>query len=361
MLFSGLFLPTLLFFAKSASTSTLAQVTPETESCDRCSPIDRCLRCWSMYPRIHQPNQLRPPFSSVTISTNHLTSVVGAQLSAPGAATDIRLLPGSYTTTTDPELLHSLLTNPDATLKSLSQGFTTNSTVSLPLDIALQPGIAVYSQSLYSGNVQFAPLPTSPVGNSSTPITSQSFALSPNIWVSLQSGSNRVVVWNTVPDVSQLPVSVATGALAILDIQSSSCSPACSGNGVCSASGTCTCPTGFTGPSCESCAEGFFGPKCQSCPSNCSKCDQGITGTGICLTPAVTNLPSTCNCINGVCSNGQCTCNPGWTTGTNGTLCSACSKGFFQTTDGNCKGWFPLLTSGSLWLMRSSSLSAWLR
>ena len=30
---------------------------------DRCSSIDRCLRCWSMYPRIHQPNQLRPtPF-----------------------------------------------------------------------------------------------------------------------------------------------------------------------------------------------------------------------------------------------------------------------------------------------------------
>ena len=299
-----------------------------------------------------------PFFFSVTTSTNHFVSVVGAQLSAPGAVTDIRLLPGRYTTTTDPELLHSLLTNKDATLKALSQGFTNNGTVSLPLDVVLQPGMAIYSQSMYSGDEQFAPLPTSPVGNSSTPITSQSFALSSNVWLSLQSGSDRVILWSSVPDVSQLPVSVATGALAILDIQSSSCSPACSGNGVCSASGTCTCPTGFTGSACESCAEGFFGPQCQPCPSNCNKCDQGITGTGVCLTPAVANLPSTCNCVNGVCSNGQCTCNPGWTTGTNGTSCSACSKGFYQTTDGNCQGWFLPLISNSLELMRLFSLPA---
>ena len=296
-----------------------------------------------MYPRIHQPNQLSyPASSSVTTSTDHFTSVVGAQLSAPGAVTDIRLLPGHYTTTTNPDLLHSLLTNKAATLKSSSQAFTNNGSVSLPLDVALQPGIAVYSQSMYSGNELFAPLPTSPAGNSSTPITSQSLALSSNVWLSLQSGSDRIVFWNSVPDVAQLPVSLATGALAILDIQSSSCTPSCSANGVCSVNGTCTCATGFTGPSCESCAPGFFGPQCQPCPSNCSKCDQGITGTGICLTPVAANLPSSCNCVNGVCgSNGQCTCNPGWTTGTNGTSCSACSKGFFQTNDGNCQGRFP--------------------
>jgi len=297
-----------------------------------------------MYPRIHQPNQLRHHYFSVTTSTNHFTSAVGAQLSAPGAVTDIRLLPGRYTTTTNPELLHSLLTNKDATMKSSSQGFTNNGTVSLPLDVALQPGIAVYSQSMYSGNELFAPLPTSRAGNSSTPITSQSLALSSNVLLSIQSGSDRVVFWSSVPDVAQLPVSVATGALAILDIQSTSCTPTCSGNGVCSVSGTCSCPTGFTGPACESCSDGFFGPKCQPCPSNCDKCDQGITGTGACLTPAVANLPSTCNCVNGVCgSNGQCTCNPGWTTGANGTSCSACSKGFFKTNGGDCQGWSPPL------------------
>jgi hypothetical protein len=294
-----------------------------------------------MYPRIHQPNQCALPFSSVTTSTDHFTSAVGAQLSAPGAVTDILLLPGHYTTTTNPELLNSLLTNKAATLQPLSHGFTNNGTVSLPLDVALQPGVAIYPQSMYGGNEQFVPLPTSPVGNSSTPITSQSLALSSNVWLSTQSGSERVIFWSSVPDIAQLPQSVATGALSILNIESSSCSPPCSGNGVCSTNGTCTCPTGFTGSSCESCASGFFGPKCQPCPSNCAKCDQGTTGTGVCLTPAVANLPSSCNCINGKCgSGGQCTCNPGWTTGTNGTSCSACSTGFFQSTGGDCQSWF---------------------
>ena len=117
-----------------------------------------------MYPRIHQHNQLRS-FFSVAAPTNHFTSVVGARLLAPGAVTDIQLLPGSYTTNTDPELLHSLLTNKAATLQSSSQGFTNNGTVSLSLTVALQPGVAVYSQSMYSGGGQFAPLPTSLVGN----------------------------------------------------------------------------------------------------------------------------------------------------------------------------------------------------
>ena len=363
MFLLGLFLPALLFSAKSAGKLNLAQIAPQSEfsAVDAAQSTVVCVagQCIQGYTNLTSCVPPLSPSLSVTTLTNHFISVVGAQLSAPGAVTDIRLLPGSYTTTTNPDLLHSLLTNKGATLKALSQGFTTNSTVSLPLDIALQPGVAVYSQSLYAGNELFAPLPTSPVGNSSTPITSQSFALSSNVRLSMQSGSNRVIFWSSVPDVAQLPISVGTGSLAILDIQSSSCTPTCSGNGVCSASGTCTCPTGFTGSACESCADGFFGPKCQPCPSNCTKCDQGITGTGVCLTPAVTNLPSSCNCLNGVCgSDGRCTCNPGWTTGTNGTSCSACDKGFFQTTGGDCKGRFPSLTPNSLQLTSLFSLSA---
>lgn len=350
MFLSSIFLPALLFFAKSAGQSNFVQITPQTESfaIDAAQSTVVCVagQCIQGYTNI---TSCVSPFFFVTTLTDRFTSVVGARLSAPGAVTDIQLLPGRYTTTTDPELLHSLLTNKDATLKSLSQALTNNGTVSLPLDVALRPGVAVYSQSMYNGNELFASLPTSPTGNSSTPITSQSIALSSNVWLSIQSGSDRVVFWSSVPDVAQLPVSVATGSLAILEIQSSSCSPTCSGKGVCSSSGTCTCPTGFTGSSCESCADGFFGPNCQSCPSNCSKCDQGITGTGVCLTPVVTNLPSTCNCVNGVCgSGGQCTCNSGWTTGTDGPSCSVCSKGFFKTSDGNCQGWYPPLTLHSL-------------
>lgn len=54
--------------------------------------------------------------------------------------------------------------------------------------------------------------------------------------------------------------------------------------------------------------------------------------------PVVSNLPSSCNCINGECgANGQCTCIGGWTSASNGTQCAACAAGFFLDTSGNCE------------------------
>ena len=50
--------------------------------------------------------------------------------------------------------------------------------------------------------------------------------------------------------------------------------------------------------------------------------------------------PSTCNCLNGVCSSGgTCTCSPGWTTSTsaNNTQCNTCADGFFLDSSGNCE------------------------
>ncbi len=118
---------------------------------------------------------------------------------------------------------------------------------------------------------------------------------------------------------------------------SNACSPPCSGAGVCSASGQCTCPSGFNGTSCEVCAKGFFGPSCQACPAGCTACDDGITGSGRCLSSTTANLSSTCNCLNGVCgANGQCSCNAGWTTASNGTQCATCAPGFFLDGNGNC-------------------------
>ena len=149
-----------------------------------------------------------------------------------------------------------------------------------------------------------------------------------------------MIFWDSVPDVSQLP-SGASALSQLLDIQSSACSPPCAGAGVCTASGTCVCPTGFNGTSCETCAPGFFGPTCQACPADCASCDDGMTGTGRCLEPVIQNLPSTCNCLNGSCgSNGQCTCIPGWTTADNGTACAKCADGFFLNSDGSCEGTF---------------------
>jgi hypothetical protein len=198
--------------------------------------------------------------------------------------------------------------------------------------------MTIYPQAFYSGQGSYSNLPTSPVGNATIPFTASSFALSGNVWAAVSAGSNsRVVLWNSVPDVSQLPAS-ASGSLSLLNLQSSSCSPACSGNGICSSSGTCQCQSGFTGSSCESCSSGFFGPECKACPSGCTSCDDGISGTGRCLVPVVSNLPSSCNCINGECgSNGQCTCLAGWTSASNGTQCAACAAGFFLDTNGNCE------------------------
>ena len=268
----------------------------------------------------------------------HPIYIVGARISASGIANSALLLPGQYTTSTNPQLLHSLLTSSSASLNP-SPGFQDSSSVSLPLNVALQPGLAVYPQPLYAGQAAFARLPSTPPTNASQPLSAGSIAISSNVWASVTAGSNnRVILWDSIPDIAQLPTSSA-GSLSLLGIESAACSPPCAGSGVCSASGSCSCAPGFTGTACESCARGFFGPSCQQCPAGCGSCDDGISGSGRCLTATVGNPPSSCNCLNGICNaNGQCTCNPGFTTADNGTACAKCLPGFFLTSTGDCKG-----------------------
>ena len=278
-----------------------------------------------------------PPHVLIPTSEFILYSLlVGATLTASGATT-IHLLPGQYSASTSPEILHDSLTSSSATLSS-SSGFTNSTAVSLPLNLALQSGLAIFSDILYSGQSSFTGLPTTPARNTSTPLVAQSLTLSSTVWVALNSGNkDRVIIWEAVPDVNQLP-SNSLGSLSLIDIQSSACNPNCASSGVCTNAGTCQCASGFTGTSCESCASGFFGPKCQSCPANCKTCDDGITGSGRCLQPIIANNPANCNCLNGECSsNGQCACNAGFTTASNGTACAACSPGFFLSSAGDCQ------------------------
>ncbi|KAJ7269285.1 insulin-like growth factor binding protein [Mycena haematopus] len=264
-------------------------------------------------------------------------TTLGVSLSASDVVNSVLLLPGQYTATTNPELVHNLLTSSHATL-SPHPGFGNSSTPALPLNVAVAPGLAIYAQTLYSGQAAFSSLPSAPVSNGSTPLTAESMAISSSVWVALSFGSNgRVVVWDSVPDTAQLPLG-STGTMSLLDMQSSICSPPCASSGTCSASGTCTCAPGFNGTSCETCAAGFFGPKCQACPGGCSSCDEGISGTGRCLAPPVANPLTSCNCLNGECApDGSCTCNPGWITAANGTACATCASGFFATSTGDCK------------------------
>ncbi|KAI0042843.1 hypothetical protein FA95DRAFT_514665 [Auriscalpium vulgare] len=259
-------------------------------------------------------------------------TTIGTTLSSPGVASSVLLLPGQYSSSTNPALLHQLLTGSSTTV-SPSPGFN-GSSVSSPFNVALQPGLAVYPQSLYSGSAQFIALPTTPVSNTSTPLAASAISLSTDVWIAVNSGNNRLILWDSVPDVAQLP---GTPSLSLTDIQSNACSPQCAGAGVCSSSGQCVCPAGFTGASCETCAPGFFGPSCQACPAGCTTCDDGATGSGRCLSTTVTNPPSSCNCLNGECgTNGQCTCNSGWTTADNGTACAKCAQGFFLDGNGDC-------------------------
>ncbi|KAG5723821.1 Protein MAM3 [Termitomyces sp. T112] len=264
---------------------------------------------------------------------------LGAKLAIQGVPVSIQLLPGQYTSTTNPQLLHNFLTHSSASY-SPSAGFGNSTSLpSLPLNLVLEPGLAIYSDILYSGQEGFSQLPSTPSNNSFAPLTAGSLAISNNLWVVVSTDSkDRIVLWDAIPDISQLPAAASSRSLSLLDMQSSACSPFCAGAGICTASGTCTCLPGFTGATCESCASGFFGSTCQQCPSDCAKCDDGISGSGRCLQPLVANAPSTCNCLNGECgSNGQCTCNAGWTTADNGTACAKCLPGFFLTSTGDCQ------------------------
>ncbi|TDL20714.1 growth factor receptor domain-containing protein [Rickenella mellea] len=262
---------------------------------------------------------------------------IGTTISAAGSPASLLLLPGQYSASTNPQLLHQVITSSSPSL-SPSPGF--ESQFALPLNVAVQPGVVSYAQANYSGQATFTPLPNGTIANASTPVTGSSLVISSNTWAVMTSGSSksRLIVWDNIPDMSQLPSSLTLSSLSMSDLQSSACSPPCASSGVCSASGTCQCAPGFNGTSCESCAPGFFGPTCSPCPAGCASCDEGISGSGRCLSSSVTNPPSSCNCLNGQCgANGQCTCNAGWQTSTNGTQCASCAPGFFLTTDGNCK------------------------
>ncbi len=294
---------------------------------------------WTVSSGLLEHNQCALFFILVYLPLTYLLTV-GATLSNSALALPIHLLPGTYSITTSPQLLHDALTSPSTTLSATS-GFSNASSISLPLNLALQSGLSVYSGSLYSGSPNFQILPNVPIANTSARLSSKSFVLSSNVWIALNTGpsNDRIIVWDAIPDTSQLPSS-SQGSLSLTDVQSSACNPTCSATGgTCSAAGKCQCLPGYTGVSCESCAPGFFGPNCQQCPSNCSQCDEGINGSGRCLKPTVANDPATCNCRSGTCgANGQCTCNPGFTTGNNGTACSKCATGFFQTSNGDCQG-----------------------
>jgi len=207
---------------------------------------------------------------------------VGAVLSSPSGA--YILLPGQYTSSVQPASLQQSLASATSTL-TFTTGFsnsTTPTTPTLPLNVALQPGLLYYPEDRFTGDPHFLRVPQSANDTfNATSIDRGSIILAANTVAAIEANNNgaknRVVLWDSVPFISQLPYSMA-GNLQVVSIQSALCSPACSSSAICSTAGTCICPAGFTGASCESCAQGFWGPQCKresfsaslTSPTSCS-------------------------------------------------------------------------------------------
>jgi hypothetical protein len=237
--------------------------------------------------------------------------------------------------------MESFLSSSDTIISS--PGFDLSSAeLEPPIDIELQAGLAIYPGQFYNGQANFISLRGS-FSNQTIPFTPDfgSIAISENVWlaITLDSG-NLIILYDTAPLIT-LPSK--NQPITIIDYQSSTCQPPCSGSGVCTASATCACAEGFAGSSCESCASGFVGPACQPCPSPCKSCNQttGLCSTSEAFKLKVKRAQKTCNCQNGICSSdGSCSCLPGWTNATdlNGVTCAQCAPGFFLASTGDCQG-----------------------
>ncbi|OCB91987.1 hypothetical protein A7U60_g695 [Sanghuangporus baumii] len=230
---------------------------------------------------------------------------LGTTLSASGSTTNLHLLPGQYTESTNPQLLHSLLTSSSATIAS-SAGFPNSSSVSLPLSIQLQPGFAFYSSANYSGAANYVPLPTSAnASNVTTPFNGGSFVLSSDTWAELSSSNGRFILWDASPDVSQLPGSFA--GLSLSQLQSSSCSSACaSGGSVNWAAQPAPTPLELARPTGLTTGNGFVADnnkkECEACAEKCTAC--GIDGFSIAST--IDQVKCTACLPGSVLSDGQC-------------------------------------------------------
>ncbi|KAG2003450.1 insect antifreeze protein [Coprinopsis cinerea AmutBmut pab1-1] len=277
---------------------------------------------------------------------------VGARISIPNSSQQLHLLPGTYTSTTSPQFLHNTLTTSGITSLG-SQGFT-NST-RLPLELFLDLGIAIFEFPRYTGESAFAGViddDSGPVESDfSIPLNASGLLTARDLVTTLfytrnQNDTRRVTVWDAIPDFKQLPAAIASvsSSIALHNLESITCQTKrnptpCSSKGYCTPEGSCLCAPGFAGDACEQCAAGHWGPECEPCPDNCTSCDEGIGGTGRCLTRFTEpGAPSTCNCENGVCGeDDECQCLPGWRSPNGGPQCSECAQGFFKTSNGDCR------------------------
>ena len=198
---------------------------------------------------------------------------MGVTLSSPSISSSIFLVPDTYASLSSlPSVLLSALQSPLTTVTLPSSLLNASSgvsgSVSLPLKISQTAPLLAFPNANFTGTgVSFALAPVNTTFTTTT-INTASLMLDDGLWAVLvqNSSSTHVVVWQSVPDFSQVSSSSAfdsSSPISLVSLQSTACNTPCSSAGTCSASGTCTCPPQFSGTSCETCAKGFFGPSCQ--------------------------------------------------------------------------------------------------
>ncbi|GAA5925854.1 hypothetical protein JCM1841_006338 [Sporobolomyces salmonicolor] len=285
---------------------------------------------------------------------NSLTAGVFVDVPRNSTTQPIALLPGTYTPATFTSRTNSSSVSPfsETSTHTVSSGFFSSgslSSSSSSFTVSLLPGLTAYSSPLYEGIASYLPLPnTTSINSTFTTLinsTVSSILLSSSVWAILSVGSSssssRIVAWDSIPDIGAINGGASSGA-QVVEIQGAGCATPCASGGTCLGNGTCACAVGWTGDTCNACAPGFYGRSCAACPVGCTSCDDGITGSGLCLDATATNitLASDCNCINGVCASNLttaiCLCSAGWSKAANGTQCAACANGYYMTSSGDC-------------------------
>ncbi|BGP45884.1 hypothetical protein JCM10450v2_001719 [Rhodotorula kratochvilovae] len=290
---------------------------------------------------------------------NSLTAGVFVTGAVNGSTQQVALLPGTYTSSSlaasnASSSVSSVFTKKAAA--NASEGFSSSGSLTSSFTVSLQSGLTAYSSPLYQGSAEHVALPSAASNATSYPSSVESLLLTSNTWAVVQLAndkSSRLVVWDSIADIGEIKGGTGSGGVNVVSVQARGCSTPCSSGGVCTGNGTCACFDGFTGATCSTCATGFFGKTCEACPAGCGKCDDGITGTGLCLDAPVTNitLPSACNCANGICASNStsatCECSAGWTRASNGTQCAACATGYYMSAGGDCLACDPSCASCS--------------
>lgn len=140
-----------------------------------------------------------------------------------------------------------------------SIGFASTQSQASMIDVTLLAGVTTYSNTLYQGTPIYSPLSSINstllplMINSTQPISS--LLISSGAFVIISSpAAPHVVIYNSIPDMSQLPASAVGPNDSISSVglpQSSICGGGgCSTGGICGIEGKCICSVGFTGTQC---------------------------------------------------------------------------------------------------------------